>query len=322
MSRVSVIVPAFNYGRVLPEALDSIAAQTLADWECLIVDDGSTDDTGAVARSFEAGDRRFVYVAQENSGPSATRNRGIRMARGEFLQFLDADDLLEPDKLRAHTRFLDEHPECAAVYGPVHYFRGEGTRRVLLEDRGLANKRRVGIEYGSQRALERAMVEGNCFAISSPLLRRVSLEGTGLFDESLPSHEDWEFWLRYVLSGNRIVWCDAPRTGTQIRVHGRSLTMNAVVMSETRIEIRRRIAARTADAELLVLNRGFQGYDECVLGAAYLKSGRLARGVREIFAGVWEARSKPRALRLLAANLVPQWAHALLGRVRGVIRRR
>ena len=92
--------------------------------------------------------------------------------------------------------------------------------------------------------------------------------------------------------------------------------MNSVVMSETRMEIHRRIESYTKDEELLHLNRNFRGYDECVLGAAYLKTGRVAKGLRELGNGLRDARSKARAVRLVLSNLVPLWAHAVLARVR------
>src|SRR5512142_2373135 len=94
---VSVIVPVYNYGRYLPDALDSVIEQTYETWECLVVDDASGDDSAAVAERYAARDNRIRCIRQEsNRGVSAARNRGIAESRGAFVQFLDADDRLLP----------------------------------------------------------------------------------------------------------------------------------------------------------------------------------------------------------------------------------
>src|SRR5688572_9121514 len=97
---VSVIVPCYNQGRFLGEALTSIVRQTYPHWECLVINDGSKDDSGEVALGYAAGDARFRYMEQTNKGLSATRNRGLDEMRGAFVQFLDSDDVIHPDKLR------------------------------------------------------------------------------------------------------------------------------------------------------------------------------------------------------------------------------
>ena len=103
MSRVDVIVPCYNYARFLPEALESVLAQTHQDWECIVVDDGSTDDTYEVARRFGERDARIRAVRQDNAGPAAARNHALRLGSGEYVQLLDADDKL------ADVRAVEEH---------------------------------------------------------------------------------------------------------------------------------------------------------------------------------------------------------------------
>jgi len=102
--RVSVVVPTHNYAHFLPVALDSVLAQTYRDWECIIVDDGSTDDTAAVADVYVRRDPRFRYIHQANRGLAGARNTGVRNARGDGIQFLDADDRLLSPKPRTSSR--------------------------------------------------------------------------------------------------------------------------------------------------------------------------------------------------------------------------
>src|SRR5215831_15925290 len=102
---VSVIVPAYNYGSLIGETLDSLRNQTYNNWECWVIDDGSTDNTSEVVRVYCKSDPRIKYLPQMNSGPSVARNNGIRHSRGSYLQFLDADDLLEKRKIEHHVRF-------------------------------------------------------------------------------------------------------------------------------------------------------------------------------------------------------------------------
>src|SRR5437870_12319582 len=96
---VSIIVPSYNYAHFIGEALQSIQSQTYSNWECIVVDDGSTDDTGALVRQLAEKDGRIKYVRQENRGLAAARNAGMANSEGVYFQFLDADDLLEPQKL-------------------------------------------------------------------------------------------------------------------------------------------------------------------------------------------------------------------------------
>ena len=109
--RVAVIVPAYNFERFIAEALDSVIAQTYRQWECVVVDDGSTDGTAAVAERYAAADPRIRCLRQPNRGVSSARNLALRSSTAPYVQFLDADDRLVDWKLAEHVRFLDGTPE-------------------------------------------------------------------------------------------------------------------------------------------------------------------------------------------------------------------
>lgn len=125
MLKVSVIVPAYNSELYLAEALDSVIAQTFTDWECIIVDDGSTDGTHAVAQSYSTKDSRIKVFHQANQGPSMARNNGIRQSRGFYIVSLDSDDRLAPTFLTEYINYLDKHPDIKLVYSNAISFGDE-----------------------------------------------------------------------------------------------------------------------------------------------------------------------------------------------------
>ncbi|WP_418718624.1 glycosyltransferase family 2 protein [Candidatus Allofournierella merdipullorum] len=113
---VSIIIPVFRAERFLARCLRSVAAQTFTDWECLLIDDGSPDQSVRICREFAAGDDRFILFQQENQGPGAARNAGLRIARGEFVLFLDSDDLWPPYFLQTVLGVQAEHPNGLIVW--------------------------------------------------------------------------------------------------------------------------------------------------------------------------------------------------------------
>ncbi len=125
MPKVSVIIPTYNRAAYLLEALESVFAQTFEDYEIIVIDDGSTDDTRRVVQPLvDSGKIRYVY--QENQGESAARNHGIRLAEGEYLAFLDSDDLMRPTKLEKQVAYLDAHPEAGMVHSCFERFNNQG----------------------------------------------------------------------------------------------------------------------------------------------------------------------------------------------------
>ena len=114
---VSIIVPCFNYAHFLPETLKSVSAQSFQNWECIIVDDGSADNTSEVATKFRLYDSRFRLISQSNCGLPAARNTGIQASVGEYIQLLDADDLITPEKLELQVAYLEKNRTVDIVYG-------------------------------------------------------------------------------------------------------------------------------------------------------------------------------------------------------------
>ena len=115
MVLVSIIIPAFNAEKFIAATLNSLIDQTYTNWEAIVVNDGATDNTELVVQSFVVKDKRFKMISQENRGCSSAKNYGLSVAKGEFIQYLDADDLLSPIKLESQVKVLSENPYSVAV---------------------------------------------------------------------------------------------------------------------------------------------------------------------------------------------------------------
>lgn len=185
MPRVSVIIPTYNRADLLAEAIDSVLGQSFQDFELLAVDDGSTDNTAELVASYGPPVR---YIYQENRGQGAARNAGLQTARGEYVAFLDSDDLWEPKKLALQVATLDEKRECSLVYSDAYFFDGKTRQRQYLFSR-------LCRPYEGHVARE--LLHCNFIASPTPLLRRSVFELVGGFDERRPQlGEDWDLWLR------------------------------------------------------------------------------------------------------------------------------
>lgn len=126
MPRVSVVIPTYNSGRFIAETIQSALDQSYGKFELIIIDDGSTDNTAAVCSNFR--DERVRYIYQPNSGVSCARNAGIAVARGEFIGFLDSDDIWHPDKVAAHVGHFDSDPTIGVSYSACRFIAADGTK--------------------------------------------------------------------------------------------------------------------------------------------------------------------------------------------------
>ncbi|MCR1825337.1 glycosyltransferase [Pseudomonas mendocina] len=222
--KVSVVIPSYNYARFLPRAIDSLRAQDFTNWEAIIVDDGSTDDTRGVAVELMKDDARIVYLHQENAGTSAAKNAGIQLARGEYLMFLDADDLLSAGKLTAHVQHLDQNTHVDISYSRFRYFR-DGCEEQLFTRLDLSSVVEWSVVInGRYEATLPVFMRGNNMAIHAAMMRRSLVDRVGYFDTRLQALEDWDYWLRCALHGAYIAFMDAPQAIALTRVHKSSAT--------------------------------------------------------------------------------------------------
>jgi glycosyltransferase involved in cell wall biosynthesis len=186
MPKISVIIPAYNAMTYLPETMATVLKQTYTDFEVLVVNDGSTDKIEEwIAK---VSDRRVQLISQANLGLAGARNTGIRESQGEYLAFLDADDLWESTKLAKQVQILDSHPEVGLVYTWVAHIdeQGNSTGR-----EGVINSQHEGNVW--QELTKSNLVE--CGSVA--MVRRDCFEKCGVFDCNLGSFvEDWDMWLR------------------------------------------------------------------------------------------------------------------------------
>lgn len=181
---VSVVVPAYNRSQALRATLDSVRAQTYPDWELIVVDDGSVDDTGDVVRSYR--DSRIRYEHQANQGQAAARNYGLSLATGEYVAFLDHDDRWLPEKLRLQVESLDSGPEYGLVYGRC---------RLIDEDGGDLGGRQMF--EGSGWLYTHLLREHNfLLTMSQPMMRTGLVREVGGFDSDADLSDDLDLFLR------------------------------------------------------------------------------------------------------------------------------
>ncbi len=186
MPKVSVIIPAYNAMTYLPETLESVLQQTFTDFEVIIVNDGSSDKIVQWADSLI--DERVKLISQSNQGVSTARNTAINEARGEYIAFLDADDLWQPTKLEKQVQFLDNNSPVGLV----------ATWMILTDEHGNPGAE-VKIDF-KQGNITKELIEISLIPCGSiPMVRRSCFESAGLFDPTLRFGEDWEMWTRIAI---------------------------------------------------------------------------------------------------------------------------
>jgi glycosyltransferase involved in cell wall biosynthesis len=306
---VSVVVPAYNYGHLIRETLDSLAAQTYGAWECIVVDDGSTDDTRSVVEAYAATDARVRYVRQENARQAAARNNGIRHASGAYFQFLDSDDRIEPHKFERQVAYLESHPEVDLVYSNVRYFDSGGaglghSREYSIWDDGQPWMPEVS---GRGRVLLEPLLRNNIMVVNAPLVRRRVVEAVGEFGVGLTPVEDWDYWMRCAAAGLFFQYEDAEGVRALVRSHELSASLDGRRMMRAALKMRKAWAARTLkDPADLKLNRNLIAECEGLLGVEESLHGNRALAVRQLLkAAVLERRARPFAKWLACALLAP-----------------
>jgi glycosyltransferase involved in cell wall biosynthesis len=180
--RVSVIIPTHNHGRFLGEALDSVLSQTFRDFEVLVVDDGSTDETRALVASYGP---RVRYRFQPHGGVASARNVGLRETSAPYIAFLDADDTWAPEKLDLQVAYLDAHPHDGVVF--TSYMTTDEAGNLLT----MEPKRFPYVQSPFEAML---IWPYGCMHVA--MVRRTCLQRVGNFDETLIMAEDWDLWLR------------------------------------------------------------------------------------------------------------------------------
>ncbi len=220
---VSIIMPAYNAAHFIGEAIRSVQAQTLTDWELIIVDDGSTDHTAEIVRGFE--DPRIRYMERSHCGyPSVIRNHGLEQARGLFLAFLDADDLFLPHKLCDQAAFLQQRPEVGLVAGGYHCVDAEG--KILATVTPWTTFPNLDLE---------TWITACPVWILQILVRREQVEQIGGFDPDILHGEDYDLLLRLALAGCRMAWYEKVVCCYRLHEENRSLAIERRVKCQRQV---------------------------------------------------------------------------------------
>ena len=188
-SKISIIVPCYNQAQYLPEALQSVLNQTYENWECIIVNDGSPDNTKEVAQEWVKKDSRFIYLYKENGGLSSARNAGLDLAMGDYIQFLDADDCLNAEKINKSLIQINNHSVNNIVVTNFKMFNED-----VLDELG------PYCQLGQNNLLYSEILFGWDFKINIPIhcaLFSSSLFHNFRFPQDLKAKEDWIMWLTF-----------------------------------------------------------------------------------------------------------------------------
>ena len=222
---VSVLIPTYNCARFLPDAIESVLAQTFRDFEIIVMDDGSTDDTAQVVARYP----QVRYIKKEHSGISASRNAAVSAASGQVVAFLDADDLFTPDKLEKQVAYLEENPDCQLVFTKAENFYQDEAAR----------------QGEAQQALYNASLE-RC--IITCAIRRSVFREHGGFRTDYPHGEDTQFMYRLSISGLSLDHC-LPEVLYKRRVHSTNISLThegsganrlMAIMADALREVKRR----------------------------------------------------------------------------------
>lgn len=221
--RVSIIVPCYNQAVFLPETLDSVLAQTYQNWECIIVNDGSPDNTDEVAKMYCEKDNRFKYLYKQNGGLSSARNAGLEVLTGEFVKFLDSDDLLYPNSLKKSTKAFSDDNTLDVVYTDYEYF---------SEKKQSLIKRTIGIKL--KKNVLKHFICGWDITVSIPIhcilmKTKVITDNELKFDALLPAKEDWNFHISVAKHARNLKFIDS--TEAVYRLCDNSMSRNVGKMT-------------------------------------------------------------------------------------------
>jgi glycosyltransferase involved in cell wall biosynthesis len=286
MPAVSVVIPSYNYARYLPAAIESVLAQTFRDFEIIVVDDGSTDDTPQAVRAFDGVIR---YIRQTNQGVSRARNLGISQSRGHYVAFLDADDEWLPEKLEWQIAALRDAPTSQACF--VTSLVVDESGKIIVEQRA-----RQPVEHSEELVRFGNIVHGSS---SSVMCARSLLESVGGFDARLSDCADWDLWIRLV---KLTPFLNVDRPLVRIRRHSLSMTRQVALRErDSRQVLENALETMVDGPDTTATRRAALGRNAMVLAGSYFHVGDY----RSFLRCAWEAvMTDPRWIRELASRPV------------------
>jgi glycosyltransferase involved in cell wall biosynthesis len=312
----SVIMPCYNYGSYIGESLTSLQNQTFENWECLVIDDGSTDNTAKEIEKIQKSDARIKYFFQNNAGPSIARNLGLKNAKGQFIQFLDADDAIERNKFFYAHAFLVKNQNETLVYGNGRVFI-ENNMDTLFLNHPNQNQFEHFLENSEGEMLISELVEGNSLFINMPLTETKIAQELA-FDVTLDRNEDWDFWMQLALKGVRFTRLPIKELDNSlVRAHEGSLITNEIKMDLSLVQMREKWA-RIIQGKASELNTEKLQLANLILGIKLKQNNKYADGNKSLWNSiVLQAKFKITAFSIIALLIPGTTAMKLLKKVTG-----
>lgn len=276
MPKISVIIPTYNRAHYIRFAIRSVLNQTFSDFELIIVDDGSIDNTRWIVNSFK--DERIIYLPREvNKGPAAARNAGIKSSKGTLIAFLDDDDEGLPEKLECQVKVMEGNPEVGLVYAGY----------LKVDDKGkIINK----INTTKKQCSFYDLIQQNPIMLGTVIVRRECFERVGLFDEDLYGTEDWDMWIRI---SKHFLFKSVNRPLTKYRVHKGMISRDNYTRPEQIIRV---FDKYTKELELIPVNyrKDILARQHFLRGAYLCSNGRMSEGRSEFIKAI---SKKPNHIR-------------------------
>lgn len=287
---VSVVIPSYNYGRFIAQAVQSVLAQTFKDVEIIVVDDNSSDDTPSVLGQFSDS---IIYLRQPvNRGPNAARNAGIRASRGEFIGLLDADDYWLPQKLERQLPLFESRSEVGLVYANISVCIGE-------------NGKEVWLGHNRESTFKRGRVLRELYMVQfipspTPVIRRRVFDEVGYFDETAKAADDYDMWLRIA---NRYEFDFVPELLAVYRLHPSVMSSRRDDYDGEMLAFLDRFA-REHPADLGSLRRERLSRFKTERGWRQVRLGSHVRGIRYLWNAIRDAPWRIEPYMLLFLSLI------------------
>lgn len=291
MPTISVVIPAYNAKRTIVETITSVQQQTFSDFEMIVINDGSTDRTLELLQSIE--DNRLKVFSYENGGLPVARNRGISHATGEFIAFLDADDLWTPDKLELQLAALQQHPEAGVAYSWTSYFL-DGEESTFP----------FNPVFFEGNVYDKLLVNNFIANGSNILVRKNAIEAVGEFEPTLKSSEDWDFYIRLAAKWHFVV---VPKHQILYRQSSNAMTSKVEVMENEALKVIERAFQAAPQKYQFLKNQSLAWVYEYST-QQYLKHSTDIRGVNQAGQKLWKAiRLHPPILRGSYSQSLLRW---------------
>lgn len=314
--KISAIIPAYNAAQYITEALDSVLAQTYPVYEIIVVDDGSTDGTAEIVKEIASSapsvpprnDVPIKYIYQENKGPAATRNRGIKEATGDYMAFLDADDLWLPEKIEKQVKLFDGSDYAMVYCDMSHEVNGRVINKSYLKERNY--------KYVSDGKVYKNLLRENFIFTPTVIMKKDIIDKIGYFDEGLKICEDYKMWLN-VAKNYPVGFANEPLV-TRRRMGGNITEDKKLFMSSGIALFKELFENRSSDKiERAIISAGLS---ERLfnLGYFYWDTGDLALA-RENF--LQAMRYKHDILKIIPYVILSYFPHMLIKNVRHVNRK-